>query len=375
MKQNAWKISLSKVTVILIVASVLISPSSLFEISAQRGKKVQSNRKIYNRFAHDNAAHRKQSCSSCHKAPTGFSNAETAAGASYRYPDITDYPDHDSCFDCHRQQLFRGARPAICSICHTKVSPRDKARFAFPVPNQPEEFGVRFPHNAHQDIIAKVAIPQTKPNEKTDYNNCTICHLPAKDKIYNTAPRRPQMVALETGLVVAAHREKIQAPVGYFKTRPNGHDSCFNCHYSEQKPTRNDCAGCHIPLGNPLAESNVLERLSLNFNHDSKKEKIDLDEKTGKENKIFVYNHAQECTSCHLRITQSADLRMLDPDVPFFTCAKCHVDEIKSEVNRRNEDLVKRKANAQHQIQSCSFCHNTFVGSYQLPESHKVIKP
>src|SRR5215210_5132281 len=125
MKRGAWKIFLSKSAAVLIVGLVLFS-FFLLNISAQRRGRA------YNRFAHSSAAHRKQSCSECHKSPTGFSSAVTASGERYRYPDITDYPDHDSCTDCHQQQFFRGARPAICSICHTKVSPRDKARFTFP---------------------------------------------------------------------------------------------------------------------------------------------------------------------------------------------------------------------------------------------------
>lgn len=382
MKQNAYKIFLTKLTVIFILASGLIS-LSLFEVSAQKSKKVQSSRKTYNRFNHKTAAHRKQTCNECHKVPTGFSNAESAAGEKYKYPDITDYPDHDSCVSCHRQQFFKGARPAICSICHTKVSPRDKVRFAFPVPNQQQEFTIRFPHNIHQDIIAKLNESNLRQDnivsahfvntrfnigddKKTDYNNCTICHTGKKGKIYDTVPRRPQLVALETGLVTASHKEKIKVSDGYFKNVPTGHNSCFNCHYSEQKPTRNECGVCHILRKNPLAESNVIERLSLKFNHDQKKED-------------GTPAHDKECSSCHIRITQSASLKGLNPDVPIFTCASkgtgCHADEIKMEVDKRVEDLVERQKNIAYKIQSCSFCHTTFVGSYQIPESHKIIKP
>lgn len=378
MKLDKWKILTSKLAIFLIAGLIA---SSLFpcDVSAQRRRG-----KTYNNFAHNIAAHRKQSCNSCHKTPTGLSNAETSGGETYKYPDITDYPDHDSCLDCHRQQFFRGAKPAICSICHTKVSPRDKARFAFPQANQAQEFTIRFPHDVHQDIIARTEKPATRENgtavahfinakftfaddeKKTDYNNCTICHAPAGAKIYNTVARQPQLTALEAGLVAASHAEKITAVVGYFKGVPGGHDSCFSCHYSEQRPTRADCAGCHIPNPQPAIESNVIERLSLKFNHEQRTE-------------AGTNPHDKECSSCHLRITQSADLRTLDPDVPIFTCAAkgngCHSDEIKGEVDLRGEDLLARAANAQHRIQSCSYCHNSYVGSYQVPESHKLIKP
>ena len=388
MKHEAWKLFLSKLTVILLVSLVLSSFYS-FDVSAQKKRnKTQrkSSGKVYNNFAHNITPHQ-QSCNSCHKTPTGLSTAELPGGESYKYPDINDYPVHDACISCHRQQFFKGARPAICAICHTKVSPRDKARFAFPIPNKPEEFSIRFPHDVHQDIIAGLDKPASRDGnvtaahfvnakftpiaavtdeKKTDYNNCTICHVAASGKIYDTAPRRPQLVALETGMVIASHTEKFTALAGHFKTVPNEHSSCFNCHYSEQRPTRNDCAGCHILRSKPLVDSNVIERLSLKFNHKQMTEN-------------GSNPHDKECSSCHVRITQSADLRTLDPDVPIFTCASkgtgCHSDEIKLELDRRDEDLVKKQANAQHQIQSCSYCHNSFVGLHQIPESHKGIKP
>ncbi len=368
MKCGMWKIFPAKTTVIFIVGAILL-PFGLPNISAQRRGKV------YNQFDHNVAAHSRQSCAQCHKSPTGTSTATDVSGENYRYPDITDYPDHDACIDCHRQQFFRGARPAICTICHTKVSPRDKARFAFAKANQPSQFSIRFPHDVHQDIIAKSKEPAWRETnvaaahfvnakftvrgnfqddkKKTDYNNCTICHAPAVAKTYTTAPRRPQMTALEEGLVVASHREKISAPVGYFRSVPTGHDSCFNCHYSEQKPTRTDCAGCHIQSRRRIAESNIIERYSLKFNH----------EETSEGGSPV---HSKECATCHVRITQSADLRSLKPDVPIFTCAtsSCHSKELKSEISQREDK----------EITSCSYCHSPYIGSFQIPESHKAVK-
>ncbi len=378
MKPDATKFFMTKLTIFAIV-SLIVSALCPLNGFAQRRRG-----KTYTNFAHNIAAHRKESCNSCHKSPNGFSNAEMLTGEKYKFPDINDYPEHASCLDCHRQQFFKGARPAICSICHTKVSPRDKARFAFPKANQAQEFTIRFPHDVHQDIIAERKTPSMREDgttaahfvnanfnfadddKKTDYNNCTICHAPAKAKIYNTASRQPQLAALENGLVASAHVDKITAPIGYFKGVPSGHDSCFSCHYSEQKPTRTDCAGCHIPNSRPAAESNIIERLSVKFNHEQRTE-------TG------TNPHDKECSSCHLRITQSNSLRTLNPDVPVFTCATkgngCHSDEIKGEVDLRGEDLLAKQANAQHKIQSCSYCHNSYVGSFQVPESHKLIKP
>ena len=376
MKRNTWKLFLSELTVLLAVGLMLL-PLCSSDVSAQRRRRSSGRTtvpgKVYNRFDHNVAAHVRQSCSECHKSPTGISSAETASGENYRYPDITDYPDHDSCLDCHRQQFFRGNRPAICSVCHTKVSPRDKARFEFKKSNQASEFAIRFPHDVHQDIIARQTAPlretfvaaahfvkakftsseSFQDDKRTDYNNCSICHAPAAAKTYMTTPRKPQFTALETGLVVASHREKIAAPVGYFKGVPNGHDSCFNCHYSEQKPVRSDCAGCHILTRGRIAESNVIERYSVKFSHEEKSEGGSL-------------VHDSECAKCHVRITQSADLRSLKPDVPIFTCAtgSCHGDKLKAEITERDEK----------KINSCSYCHSEYIGSHQIPESHRAIK-
>ena len=86
----------------------------------------------YTKFTHTTAAHRKDSCDSCHKSPSdNWTQVRDAASA---FPDITDYPEHGSCISCHRQQFFRGARPAICTVCHTVVSPRSGARFPFANP-------------------------------------------------------------------------------------------------------------------------------------------------------------------------------------------------------------------------------------------------
>ena len=351
--------------------------------SQKRGTAARAG-KVYNNFVHNITAHR-QSCSSCHKSPTGFSSAETLTGEDYKYPDITDYPDHDACISCHRQQFFKGARPAICSICHTKVSPRDEARFAFPQTGKPGEFATRFPHDVHQDIIAGLENPAPRKggiaaahfvnagfslpasiqdDKKTDFNNCTICHAPAAARVYNIAARRPQLVALETGMVTPSHREKITAPAGYFKTLPSGHDSCFNCHYSEQQPTRNNCAGCHIQQGSPVSESSVIQRFSLKFNHNEPAENGGIGP------------HDVECANCHVRITQSADLRTLDPDVPVLTCAtsSCHGAKLKMEISERATALEEKQKNPQIEIKSCSYCHNTFIGSYQVPKSHLDVK-
>src|ERR1700754_3100049 len=118
----------------------------------------------YTKFSHATAQHRK-ACDSCHENPSeNWSRVRASASA---FPDITDYPQHASCIDCHRRQFFVGARPAICTVCHTQVSPRADARFPFENPEDAfaksakaktrrEDFQIYFPHDRHQDVMAHI---------------------------------------------------------------------------------------------------------------------------------------------------------------------------------------------------------------------------
>lgn len=117
----------------------------------------------YSRFSHNIAQH-KQACSSCHKFPTA--NWDKVRTGDAAFPDVTDYPQHPSCVECHRQQFFTGAQPVICTVCHTNPSPRDSSRHPFPNPieifnaskhaqNAISEFGISFPHDKHVDIVGE----------------------------------------------------------------------------------------------------------------------------------------------------------------------------------------------------------------------------
>src|SRR4051812_40914636 len=59
----------------------------------------------YTKFSHATAQHQK-SCDSCHKSPT--ENWSEARATDAAFPDITDYPEHASCINCHRRQFFVG---------------------------------------------------------------------------------------------------------------------------------------------------------------------------------------------------------------------------------------------------------------------------
>jgi len=179
----------------------------------------------YSQFSHATTKHQ-AACNTCHKAPT--ENWKKVRD----FPDIADYPGHDACVSCHRPQFFRGARPVICSVCHTAVSPRHDARFAFRNPVSPRQFVIEFPHDKHQDVIARRRVPELQPlfvrasfssrnispggDDKTKhYNNCEICHLPR-----TTAPSPPAASwpsSRRSRIRVTRSRSKARSPA----TRPS----------------------------------------------------------------------------------------------------------------------------------------------------------
>jgi hypothetical protein len=299
----------------------------------------------YSHFSHATKKHQ-AACNTCHKAPTD--NWKKVRD----YPDVADFPDHDACVSCHRAQFFKGAKPTICSDCHTKVSPRDDARFAFRNPASARQFLIEFPHNKHQDVIAQLFRKlrvETQPqfvragfstsvsfaDEKTKhYNNCEICHQPR-----TTAPAAPG-----TGWPDAF------APASdTFKLAPLSHASCFNCHWKSQQPVNENCAGCHKLATKPYVWMDSPQRISLKFRH-------------GRE------QHVAECTTCHINITKSVTLRGLKPDVPITACTECH-NKAPSHLELTNE-LVAIDKNRDF---VCTYCHTSDVGRRDPPASHYLI--
>ena len=298
----------------------------------------------YSRFSHATKEHQ-GSCKTCHKAPT--SNWKKVSD----FPDVADFPDHDACVRCHRPQFFKGAQPLICSNCHRKTSPRDEARLEFRNQARPRQFAIEFPHDKHQDVIARARFsvtqtvnlrflahasrlrPQTQTN-RVPYNNCEICHAP------NTRPP----VAPAGGWVDA-----FMPPANLFKASPENHAACFNCHWKGAEPVKDNCAGCHKLAPAAYLPAGVLERKSMRFTH-------------GRE------QHVKECTACHINITKAASLKGLKPDVPITTCTECHNKEgLRLDVSGELAALDKSRDF------NCVYCHTSEVGRRNPPASHYLI--
>jgi nitrate/TMAO reductase-like tetraheme cytochrome c subunit len=320
-----------------IVAAVLVAVLSL---GAQ-------NR---DRFSHATGAHKRLDCGSCHKMPTA--NWVSARG----YPDVADFPGHASCINCHRREFFAGNRPAICAGCHVNPGPRGAARFPFPVPSRSQEFSTIFPHNIHQDVIAKrvddgeivvahfvKASFSITRDDPPQFNNCAICHETTK-----ALPKTVDRIPIGLQPLGQAGVDAFVPKPSFFKDKPDGHASCFTCHYQGVKPAAASCAGCHS-LTPPYFERQEIARYSLKFDHQQKEHSV------------------RDCMTCHLRISQNADVRTLkDADVPFIACVQCHGDKISEELAKRAETTAAKQPAYQ-----CSYCHTTAVGRFPVPTSHE----
>lgn len=318
------------------------------------GFSTQSTAQKRDRFSHSTAAHKKKDCNSCHTNPT--SNWVTARG----FPDVAEFPGHAACFSCHQRDIFSGNRPIFCGTCHVTVGPRGKARFPFPVRSRSQEFSTIFPHDVHQDIIAKndklkdVAVAHfvfasyTPPvaDDKPQFNNCAICH-----KTQSELPKTEPRIDASIKPLADAASDTFAPKAAFFKDMPTGHASCFQCHFQGLQPAGINCASCH-KLGTPYFEKNVLARYSIKFDHEST-------------------NHAnKDCTTCHVRITQNADLKTLkDADVPILTCStsSCHGNNILEEIGRRESSIADKKPAFQ-----CIYCHAPAIGRFPIPQSHKI---
>lgn len=316
---------------------------------------VRQTRIDYSKFLHRTEKH-KQACNTCHKVPTG--NWRKVRD----YPDIVDYPGHSACVSCHRSQFFKGAKPPICSVCHSKVSPKDDVRFAFRNPAAQRQFTIGFPHDKHQDVIARLFLKFPKDarsvkgvarthdagvfvrasftssaviadDQSRHYKNCELCHGP------RNAPSPPA-----SGWVDGFVPDNLT-----YKSEPVSHGSCFSCHWKSEPPVNDNCAGCHKLAIRSLAGIDFSKRISVKFRH-------------GRE------QHIAECTTCHINITGSSLINGLKPDVPISSCTECH-----NKAGQR-EDLNKELlAIDKNPAFVCVYCHTSDIGRLDPPSGHYLI--
>jgi hypothetical protein len=273
--------------IVALSAQVSFGESSLSEAVSQ--KKEQSQRRTrpstrkppidYSRFSHLTEKHRME-CKSCHTFPS--KNWKEVRKGDDPFPDVTEFPEHQACLNCHRTQFFARERPAplICSNCHVAVTPKNTVRFPFPSLGEAflstkrgqefvSDFKVAFPHDKHVDVVgslrsrplesrslwfARVVYRDSGSRNAQDAQpkSCPVCH-----ETYQ--PQGKSTDEFVTKPPKDLPEEAFWLRKGAFKTTPLTHAACSACHNDEAgiAPAPADCAACHkasSPTPSPLRD-------------------------------------------------------------------------------------------------------------------------
>ena len=310
----------------------------------------------YSRFSHATKGHF-ENCSSCHLIP------------SFAQPDIRDYPDHPACINCHRQQFFRGARPVICSNCHTVTAPRSEARFKFPKETAPSQFADIFPHVSHIKATSLSQFEKVVGKKVNIQASCMYCH-----KVDNAA-QKP---------AANAPKDAFNAPAGTFMTTPTSHVTCFACHWQkgtenrEQEPLSTQCSGCHANQAKPLIQTAALTKiLASPVPAAGKPNAPKIVPATAQATKtippIAQVTLASHATLLSLARISPKFVHELDPHKKrtneegkevTITCTQCHAGVRKA----KTLEAMREKVNQVQLLPSCSTsaCHTALSGSVQL---------
>lgn len=361
---------------VFFVFCLLYIPSDPVKANPEVELKPTPKKVKYSEFPHDTKAHRLE-CGTCHKFPSDNWNKVRTGEAAF--PDQTDYPKHDSCVKCHKQQFFKGRPPAICSICHTNPSPRDSTRHPFPNPREifdlspkgkqaESDFVVGFPHDKHIDIVSSHGSRSSVFINASFVTNirsaaeesCAVCHKTMKPQgdsndEYLTKP--PADIG-----------DAFWLKKGTFKTQPTGHTTCYTCHSADTGilPAPETCSACH-KLKPPQPPSDFDAKLGAKMIVD---DKVMTDTwhgriSAGAFRHEFSAHVELSCATCHNVLT----IKTEDPatkKVSISACATCHVTPTSDDGGALNYEADMRKADAAFQ---CVKCHITF-GKLASPRSH-----
>jgi hypothetical protein len=320
----------------------------------------------YTKFSHGSAAHKQRECSSCHTFPSANWKEVRAKDA---FPDVTEYPRHAACLECHRVQFFARERPApqICSVCHVGVSPRFTARRPFPNPLDifraskgadafVSDFRVSFPHAVHLDQFG----------ETGGGESCANCH-----QTYQPQGKSNDEFATKPPKDLG---DAFWLKKGTFQTWPSGHDLCFTCHVQEGTPV--DCAMCH-------KRATPADPASVDFDP-GRATAMGVDdavvlERWRRRGSSATFRHEGglhtdvKCTSCHdVSAMDTTDARTTKVRVASCSATDgCHATATVDEGGILNFELDKRAADATFR---CEKCHLAF-GTEPVPADHAAAIP
>lgn len=329
----------------------------------------------YSEFPHDQKAHQ-IACTSCHKFPS--ENWKKVRKEGEAFPDITDYPKHASCINCHRQQFFTGRPPVICSICHTNPGPRNSNRHPFPNPREifdaspkgktaQSDFVVQFPHDKHVDIVTGIVSRSNSVYVNASFNrgrreeeSCAVCH-----KTMSPQGDSPDEYLLKPPEDLG---DAFWLKKGTFKTSPIGHTTCFTCHSADSgmSPAPTDCATCH-KLKQPIGAADFDAALAVKT---GATERVMLDAwrtrtSAGAFRHEFASHAELSCSTCH-NVSTMVTTDQKTRKVPISSCNMCHITATTDDGGVLNFEVDARKKNPSF---TCVKCHITF-GKQPIPESH-----
>lgn len=407
----------SGATLILIVLAVVLAASFASSIEAEPQRQPQRSRsqkpktppkpKIdYKNFSHTtHVVTQKLACDSCHKVPSKNWNAVRKGDAAFA--DVTDFPEHSTCLECHRTQFFARERPApaICSNCHIAVTPRDTARWVFPSlgdlsdpklrrRDAQSEFGVGFPHDKHIDAIGfnshpfRHGLPPTwsgptlnraqveftaasyQQKKPAPPKSCPVCHetyQPQGNSSEEYVTKPPK------GIGDAFWLKK-----GTFKTIPNSHTTCFTCHNADSgiPPEPKNCETCHKLLGPAQLTADFEPKLAATMGAD----KFMIERWRRRISSGGFRHEAGEhpdlsCLNCHN--VESSTFSTIDPKtmkVPVKSCGGadgCHITRTVDDGGALNFEIDSKRKDASF---VCTKCHVTF-GKEAIPVSHPQAIP
>jgi hypothetical protein len=399
MQRQTVKLLLFATTLLLCVYLLLWPPAATRGFAGEpqkrpRSPKNQPARKpaqpAYAKFNHKVGEHQAQNCAACHTFPTA--NWKEVHKGKEAFEDVTDYPSHASCLNCHRQQFFKGAQPVICSICHTNPGPRNSARHGFANPSEifdqsakgqttVSQFEVFFPHEKHEGMFGQLRQPQAilrharfvagplpEPGQANPAGACATCHQfykaqgDSNDEFVTPAPKDLK-------------EEAFWLKKGAFMSSPSSHANCFSCHSQGGgiKPEPSDCALCHQPTpSDRLTEeqSDFDLRLATTM---AIKDKTMLDKWRRRQAGRFRhewFSHAElKCAECHT-VSQLDTASGKGAVVKVLSCggagSGCHITATSDEGGALNFEIDQRNAKATFQ---CTKCHIN-EGRKPIPESH-----
>ena len=314
----------------------------------------------------------KLACNSCHKVVRG---------------DVTDFPQHASCLNCHRQQFFARERPApkICSNCHVKATPRDTTRNPFPSFGEKKpagfvsEFRISFAHDKHEDVDCadchETKEPEDKPRSLT-HAKCFACHNQESELAPLPANCDTCHKSAKTVFAHAVLQQQPATDYSQFKHDNRNHARlpCLLCHRRENnspqptlpgKAAHAPCTGCHAQeFANPASAICTI---------------CHTDAQSGKV-KAFPplrsfdarFDHAKHsgavCTTCHRRNRGGVGLSIPARLNAHVTCFGCHTQKTSScstchQLGRLVRTPEQARAyrvgfsHARHSESGCATCH------------------